>query len=91
VTILGKIEDWYIEENFCYIKVFCCSIPPHDLPKFLLDRLVCQQVTHQIVHGGISKELKAIQKRVWSAFPMKIGMFSLLDFNHLKVEATALE
>jgi hypothetical protein len=25
---LGKIVDWYIEENFSYIRVFGCSVPP---------------------------------------------------------------
>jgi hypothetical protein len=37
---LGKIEDWYIEENFSYIRVFGCLVPPHALPKFLPDQLV---------------------------------------------------
>jgi hypothetical protein len=41
MTNVGKIADWYIEENFYYIKVYGCSIPPHALPKFLPDRLVC--------------------------------------------------
>jgi hypothetical protein len=41
---LGTFSDWYIEDNFSYIRVFGCSIPPHSLPKFLLDRLVCQEV-----------------------------------------------
>jgi hypothetical protein len=40
VTNLGKIVDWYIEKNFSYIRVFGCLVPPHALPKFLLDRLV---------------------------------------------------
>jgi hypothetical protein len=40
---------------------------------------------------GISKELKAAQKKVWPTFPLQVGMFSLLDFSHSKVEATALE
>jgi hypothetical protein len=38
---LGKIEDWYIEENFSYIRVFGCLAPPHPLSRFLPDRLVC--------------------------------------------------
>jgi len=37
VTNLGKIVDWYIEEDFSYIRVFGCSVPPHPLPKFLPD------------------------------------------------------
>ena len=91
VTNLGKIEDWYIDEHFSYIRVFNCSVPPYDLPLFLLDRLVCREVAHQTVHGGISKELKAVQKKVWPIFPMQIGTFSLLDFDHSKIEAAALE
>jgi hypothetical protein len=53
--------------------------------------LVCKEVTYQLVIGGISKELKASQKKVWPTFPIKVGMFSLLDFNHSKVEVAALE
>jgi hypothetical protein len=51
--------DWFIEENFSYIRVYGCSIPPHALPKFLLDRLVCREVAHKIVKGGVGLELKA--------------------------------
>jgi hypothetical protein len=91
VTNLGKMADWYIEEKISYIRVFSCSVPPHDLPLFLPYRLVCHEVAHQNVHGGIIKELKSVQNKVWPIFPMKIGTFSLLDFGHLKVEAAVLE
>jgi hypothetical protein len=70
VTNLGKIADWYIEEHFSYIRVFRCSVPLHSLPKFLPNRLVCREVVHQIVLGGIIKELKATQKKVWPTFPL---------------------
>jgi hypothetical protein len=60
VTNLGKIVDWYIEEHFSYIRVFGCSVPPHALPKFLPDRLVCREVAHQTVLGGIGKDLKEV-------------------------------
>jgi hypothetical protein len=91
VANLGKIADWYIEEHFSYIRVFGCSVPPHALPMFLPDRLVCREVAHQTVLGGISKELKALQKKVWPTFPLQVGTFSLLDFGHSKVEAVALK
>jgi hypothetical protein len=61
---LGKIADWYIEENFSYIRVFGCLVPPHALPKFLPDHLVCREVAYQTMTGGISKELKEAQKKV---------------------------
>jgi hypothetical protein len=42
---LKTVADWFIEENFSYIRVFRCSIPPHALPKFMPDRLVCRDVS----------------------------------------------
>jgi hypothetical protein len=88
---LGAIVDWYIEESFSYIRVFGCYISPHALPIFLPNRLVCREVAHQTVSGGITKELKATHKRVWPTFPIQVGVFSLSDFGHAKVEASALE
>jgi hypothetical protein len=88
---LGKIADWFIDENFSYIRVFGCSAPPHALPRFLPDHLVCREVAYQIVTGGINKELKVAQKKVCPTFPLQVGMFSLLDFGHSKVEVVALE
>jgi hypothetical protein len=35
--------------------------------------------------------MKAPQKRVWPTFPIQVGVFSLSDFGHAKVEASALE
>jgi len=40
--------------------------------------------------GRISKEIKELHKKVWLTLPLQIGMFSLLDFGHSKVEAAAL-
>jgi hypothetical protein len=88
---MGKLADWFIEENFSYIRVFGCSFPPHDLPQFLPDRLVCREVAYQIVTRGINKALKAAQKKVWPTFPIQVVMLSLLDFSHSKVEDGTLE
>jgi hypothetical protein len=88
---LKAVVDWFIEENFSYIRVFGCSIPPHSLPKFLPDRLVCREVAHQIITGGIGIELKTSQKKFWPVFPVQIGRFSLLDLGHSKVENASLE
>jgi hypothetical protein len=52
---------------------------------------VCREVAYRTVAGGINKELKAAQKNVWSTFPIQVGMFTLLDFGHSKVEAVTLE
>jgi hypothetical protein len=88
---LSSVEDWYIEAEFSYIRVFGSSVPPYALPLFLPDKLVCREIARQTVLGGISKELKGVQKKVWPPFPIHIGTYSLLDFGHAKVEASALE
>jgi hypothetical protein len=46
---LGKITDWFIEENFSYIRVFGFSVPLHSLPQFLPNKLVCREVAYQTV------------------------------------------
>jgi hypothetical protein len=85
------IADWFIDENFSYIRVYGCSVPLHALPKFLPNRLVLREVAHQIVKGDIGIEIKAAQKKSWPIFLVYIGKFSLLNLGHSKVEAEALE
>jgi hypothetical protein len=43
---LVKLSKWLIKENVSYIKVFGCFVPPHALPQFLPDRLVCREVAY---------------------------------------------
>jgi hypothetical protein len=62
---LKSVVDWFIEENFSYVRVYGCSILPHALPKILPDRLICREVAYQLVNGGIGLELKAQQKKAW--------------------------
>jgi hypothetical protein len=88
---LKAIADWFIDEKFSYIRVYGCSTPPHALPKFLPDILVCREVAHQIVKGGIGLELKEAQKKSWPTFPVHVGRFSLLNLGHSKVQAESLE
>jgi hypothetical protein len=64
---------------------------PHALPQFLPDRLVCREVSYQTIAGGVAKELKVTQKKVWPTFPIQVGMFTLLDFDHTKVKVATLE
>jgi hypothetical protein len=40
---------------------------------------------------GHQQGAESSPKKVWPTFPLQVGMFSLLDFGHSKVEATALE
>jgi hypothetical protein len=88
---LSSVAEWYIEEEFSYIRVFNASVPPYALPLFIPDRLVCRKIVRKIMVGGIRKELKGFSKMVWPPFPIHLNTYSLLDFIHTKAEAVALE
>jgi hypothetical protein len=77
---LSSVEDWYIEVEFSYIRVFGTSVPPYVMPLFLPEKLVCHEIARKTVLGGISKEVKGVSKKVWPPFPIHIGTYSLLDF-----------
>jgi hypothetical protein len=53
--------------------------------------MACHEVARQIVIGSISKELKGYSKKVWPPFPIHLNSYSLLDLEHAKAEAVALE
>jgi hypothetical protein len=88
---LSGIEDWYIEAEFSYFRVFGTIVPPLALPLFILDKLACCEVARQTVIGGVSNELKGYLKKVWSSFHIRLNSYSLLDFGHAKAEVAALE
>jgi hypothetical protein len=90
-TNLSRVVDWYVEEEFSYIRVFGASVPPHALPLFIPDRLACREIAMQTVIGDISKELKGFSKKVWPPFPIHLNNYYLLYFGHAKAEATTLE
>jgi hypothetical protein len=91
VTNLSSIVDWYVEAEFSYFRVFGASVPPHALPLFIPDKLACRKVSRQTIIGDVSKELKGYSKKVWSLFLVHLNSYSLLDFEHAKAEAAALE
>jgi hypothetical protein len=90
-TNLSSVDDWYVDAEFSYIRVFGASIPPYSLPLFVPDKLVCCKIARKTMLGGISKEIKGFLKKVWLPFPIHFNTYSLLDFGHTKAEATTLE
>jgi hypothetical protein len=90
-TNLSSMEDWYIEVEFSYIRVFDTSVTPYALPLFFPDKLLCREIARQTVLDGISKYLKGVSKKVWPPFLIHIGTYSLLDFFHSKAKAMVLE
>jgi hypothetical protein len=52
---LNHIIDWYVEEQFSYLRVFIAIVPPLALPQFIPDKLACREIARQTVTGGVSK------------------------------------
>jgi hypothetical protein len=90
-TNLSSMEDWYIEVEFSYIRVFVTSVPPYALPLFFPDKLLCREIVRQTVLREIRKDLKGVSKKVCLPFPIHIGTNSFLDFGHAKAKAMVLE
>jgi len=45
---LDQIGDWYIVEMiFPISNFFGCNAPPHALPKFIPNRLVCREIAYK--------------------------------------------
>jgi hypothetical protein len=87
---LSRVVDWYVEEEFSYIRVFDASIPPHALPLFIPDRLSYHEIARQTMIDGISKELKGFSKKVWPPFTTHLNTYYLLDFKHAKGQGNIL-
>jgi hypothetical protein len=52
ITIIRRIGDWCLMENYTYISVYGAMKPPHLLSGFFPDKLMLQEVAYQtIVHG----------------------------------------
>lgn len=54
---LTRIIDWFAEDFFMYIRILGTNGCMHILPLYVLDKLLCRDVSYQIVHTGITLEL----------------------------------
>ena len=68
--------DWYVGESFTYIMVFGNNAS-HMLPKFVLDKLVLEEISFQTVTEGIYKKCVAPKRKVWPKFPITLGSLSI--------------
>lgn len=58
---------------------------------FILEKLVSREVGYQIVSYGITKTLNESNKKIWPTFPIKFGIFSLVNYWHDEKEILAIQ
>lgn len=88
---IRSIGDWYIEEFYTYIRILGHTSAPHLLPKYVPDRLVLREIAYQTVVEGVTALLSSHSKKTWPKFPIKVGIFTLLNGPHALKEATAIK
>jgi hypothetical protein len=63
IDVIKEIGDWFIDEEFSYIRIYGCEGAPHLLPRYVPDRLALREIAYQIVGVGIVASLSRSQKK----------------------------
>jgi hypothetical protein len=88
---LPAVAHWFGEEHFTYIRVFGSKARPHVLPLYIPDKLLAREISYQIMSEGVTQTLKEEKKRGWPSFPLRIGVYTLLNYKHAEKEAAKLQ
>jgi hypothetical protein len=91
INTIKEIGDWFVDEEFSYIRIYGCEGAPHILPRYVPDRLVLREIAYQIVGVGIVASLSKSQKKKWPSFPIPLGIYSLLNAKHALKEVEQME
>lgn len=86
-----SIGDWYIQEFYTYIRILGHTSAPHLLPKYVPDWLVLREIAYQTMVEGVTALLSFHSKKTWPKFPIKVGIFTLLNGRHALKEAAAIK
>jgi hypothetical protein len=82
---IKEIGDWFIDEEFSYIRIYGCEFAPIILPRYVPDRLTLREITYQAVRVGIATFLSRSQKRQWPSFPISLDIFYLSNVKHAHI------
>lgn len=88
---LPAVASWFGEEHFTYIRVFGSKARPHVLPLYIPDKLLAREICYQIMAESVTQTLKEEKKKGWPSFPLRIGVYTLLNYKHAEKEATKLQ
>jgi hypothetical protein len=48
---IKEIGDWFLDEEFSYIRIYGCEGAPHILPRYVPNRLALREITYQTMVG----------------------------------------
>jgi len=91
INAIKQIGDWFIDEEFSYIRIYGCEGAPHILPRYVPDRLALREIRYQIVGVGIVSSLSKSKKKKIPYFPISLCILSLLNEKHALKEVEKME
>jgi hypothetical protein len=73
-----------------YIRVYGTMKSPHILPKFVLDKLVLQEISYQTMIHGVGACLYRDKKAIWPPLPLWVGSYSFKEIKESQAEVNTL-
>lgn len=90
-TNLLVVGEYFIKEQFTYIRVFGSTTDPHIPPIYVYNKLLARASSYQIVGKDLTKVLKDGKKSLWPTFCIKCDSFALANIVHATKESTQME
>jgi hypothetical protein len=84
IQMIDTNGDWHEIEKVTYMRIFGTNQPPHLLPKFILDKLVLQEIQYETYF--LSKNKKA----PWTPRPLCTGAYNLENVKIVVEEGEAI-
>ena len=53
INTLKELSDWFIDEEFSYIRIYGYEGAPYILPRYVLDRLSLREIAYQTISVAI--------------------------------------
>lgn len=81
IESLIDIANWYASPLGTFIQMYIAEKALHVLPKFLMDKLVMQEVSYHI-STRLSTRLHWRKNPPWPSLPLQIRLYEILNLNH---------
>jgi hypothetical protein len=91
INAIKEIGDWFIDDEFSYIRIYGCEGAPHILATYVQHRLALRSISYQTVSVGIVAFLSRSQKKQWPSFPISLGIFTLSNTKHAQTKVEQIK
>jgi hypothetical protein len=91
MKLLKSIGNWYLQEDYTYLRIYGVTAPPHLLPKYVPNRIILGEIAYQTILQVFNASLaKDSRKRTFISFNMYNGHYGLMNSKQARQEAKAM-